>query len=429
MDHHKSHNPDPSSQRHQSAYRRERNDSGRNHREFQNVRSNHHHHHPYQYQSGPTPGKNPPSSRGLSTRRENYERDFPVYKQPVEVGCFSLDSERRFFNDSRQMRYYSEPDGNPHFDLKDGYKDRYIKRDESVKEKLDHILRWILANRSKLSSKVATTASPCALDVDFVTWRGHLTKLLTTPYETREGWLLAVTRFRNTLYISEVETEAARRELENRTERHREMMYWGYKFEQYTCADNVDSSPDPGGVVNTNEAFCTVVQTRLADHRLLFSGEVDCRDKDPNAPGPPACYVELKTSAEICTPKQRSNFHRFKLLKWWAQSFLPGVPRVIAGFRDHDGVVVTVETFPTSKISHLIKRGLPLFLRAPQRCDLLRPQRLPVLLPSTLCSAVKNKMWTVSNFSNTKVQFPLPVIQSADMYLHGVAVDGRCVSQ
>lgn len=69
-----------------------------------------------------------------------------------------------------------------------------------------------------------------------MTWRGHLTKLLTTPYETREGWLLAVTMFKGTLYISEVETEAARRERENRTEKHEEMMYWGYKFEQYTCA-------------------------------------------------------------------------------------------------------------------------------------------------------------------------------------------------
>lgn len=46
---------------------------------------------------------------------------------------------------------------------------------------------------------------------------------------------------------------------------------------------------------------------------------------------------------------------RFKLLKWWAQSFLPGVPRVVAGFRDHDGAVVSVETFHISKISHLIK--------------------------------------------------------------------------
>ncbi|KAJ0058117.1 hypothetical protein NL108_007402, partial [Boleophthalmus pectinirostris] len=218
-----------------------------------------------------------------------------------------------------------------------------------------------------------------ALDADFVTWRGHLTKLLTTPYETREGWMFAVSKFRGTVYISEVETEAARRDRENRTERHSEMMYWGYKFEQYMCADDISSSPDPSGMVNTNEAFCTVVQTRLADHRLLFSGEVDCRVKDLKAPDPPACYVELKTSAEICTPKQRSNFHRwiliqrvfafllfglfvsvvcpfrFKLLKWWAQSFLPGVPQVITGFRDHDGVIVKVEPFQISKISQMIK--------------------------------------------------------------------------
>lgn len=46
---------------------------------------------------------------------------------------------------------------------------------------------------------------------------------------------------------------------------------------------------------------------------------------------------------------------RFKLLKWWAQSFLPGVPRVVAGFRDQEGVVVSVETFHISKISQLIK--------------------------------------------------------------------------
>lgn len=51
----------------------------------------------------------------------------------------------------------------------------------------------------------------------------------------------------------------------------------------------------------------------------------------------------------------RYSSYRYKLLKWWAQSFLPGVPRVVAGFRDHDGVVVSVETFHISKISQMIK--------------------------------------------------------------------------
>lgn len=155
MDHHRSRNPNSSYHNQQPAHKRERDASGRNLSDNKRFRPNHHH----QYDSRSTQGQNPLTSQSLNTRRELYERDFPVYKQPVEVGCFSLDSERRFFNDSRQMRYYVEPDRNPNFDLRDGYKDRFIKRDDSVKEKLDHILRWIVANRSKLNSRAATSSS------------------------------------------------------------------------------------------------------------------------------------------------------------------------------------------------------------------------------------------------------------------------------
>lgn len=140
---------------HQSSYKRQRDDSGRSPRENKHFRTNTQH----QYRSESSLGQNPLSCRTLSTRRELYERDFPVYKQPVEVGCFSLDSERRFFNDSRQMRYYVEPDRNPNFNLRDGYRDRFIKRDDSVKERLDHILRWIVANKSKINPTGAA-ASP-----------------------------------------------------------------------------------------------------------------------------------------------------------------------------------------------------------------------------------------------------------------------------
>lgn len=150
MDQHKYHHQDSSYHRkRQSSYQREEDVRERSHRENKHFRPNHH----QRLQSGSNPGPQPVSSRGLSTRRELYERDFPVYKQPVEIGTFSLDSERRFFNDSRQLRYYVEPDRSPNFNLRDGYRDRFRKRDDSVKEKLDHILRWILANRSKLSSK------------------------------------------------------------------------------------------------------------------------------------------------------------------------------------------------------------------------------------------------------------------------------------
>lgn len=98
-------------------------------------------------------------AESLSTRRQLYERNFPLYKQPVEVGFFSLDSHRNFFNDQRQLRYYVEPRKSPGFNLRDGYTDRFVKRDDGVKEKLDHVLKWILANRDKIQTRDQTPSS------------------------------------------------------------------------------------------------------------------------------------------------------------------------------------------------------------------------------------------------------------------------------
>ncbi|XP_014349784.1 decapping and exoribonuclease protein isoform X3 [Latimeria chalumnae] len=300
------------------------------------------------------------SAPTLSVKEYLYDTYFPFYKQPMEVGCFSLDSERRFFNDARQLKYYVPPENgkSPNFNLPDGYKDRYIKRDDNVKENLDHLLRWILNNKRffkiPLQQHEKTDAS-CSVKRDFVTWRGHLTKILTTPYEYNEGWLMAVTLFNGTYYISEVETEAAKKKREMRPEYLDKMMYMGYKFEQYMCASDPQGKPNPAGIVNTNEAYCTVIQAKLKWHSLLFSGEVDCKDQSYHTGKAPSYYVELKTSKEVYTQKEQRNLYRYKLLKWWAQSFLPGVPRIIVGFRDNDGTVVSLQTFETMKIFHVIK--------------------------------------------------------------------------
>ncbi|XP_069762085.1 decapping and exoribonuclease protein [Narcine bancroftii] len=285
----------------------------------------------------------------LSVFPDLYDLKFPDYRQPVEIGCFSLDSHRCLFNDNRQLRYCNIPSNKKlNFDLRDGFKDRYIKRNDDVKEKLDNILRWILLNKHKFLMPTGDERSPVMtnqLHTHFITWRGHLTKILTTPYENRDGWMMAVTLFNGTYYMSEVETEKARCQREQRTEQQEELMYGGYKFEQYLCADKPDGSPDPAGVVNTNEAFCCVVRTQLNTHSLVFSGEVDCKDSSDPKLKAPQCYLELKTSREIYSPNQQRNFLRFKLVKWWAQSFLPGVPRIIAGFRNDNGRVVSLQTF------------------------------------------------------------------------------------
>ncbi|XP_060045487.1 decapping and exoribonuclease protein isoform X3 [Erinaceus europaeus] len=230
--------------------------------------------------------KRPHLEPSLPTDPALYSGPFPFYRLPSQLGCFSLDEQRQYHGDARALRYYSPPPTSsqgPNFDLRDGYPDRYQPRDETVQEKLDHLLHWLMEHRGQLEGPSNfSLRGPGWLAGATVTWRGHLTKLLTTPYERQEGWQLAASRFQGTLYLSEVETPAARAQRLSRPPHLRELMYMGYKFEQYMCADKPGGSPDPSGEVNTNVAFCSVLRSRLGNHPLLFSGENDREGWNPS---------------------------------------------------------------------------------------------------------------------------------------------------
>ena len=58
-------------------------------------------------------------------------------------------------------------------------------------------------------------------------------------------------------------------------------------------------------------AYCSVLRSRLGNHPLLFSGEVDCLNPQAPCTQPPSCYVELKTSKEMHSPGQWRSFYRF----------------------------------------------------------------------------------------------------------------------
>lgn len=46
-------------------------------------------------------------------------------------------------------------------------------------------------------------------------------------------------------------------------------------------------------------------------------------------------------------------FHR-KLMKYWIQSFLLGVPKIIVGFRTRDGILVDIQEIETQKIPETV---------------------------------------------------------------------------
>ncbi|KAH9942732.1 RAI1-domain-containing protein [Amylocystis lapponica] len=279
------------------------------------------------------------------------------FQQPSSLLTFSYTPSRTLeFTDSA-LRYYAQPpDG---AELRYGY-ERWVRRPEE-KGRLDGLLKAVSRVRAKVDASGGNGAG-WLRDVGVVSWRGVITKLLTAPYEERDGWEMNVMMEGGTLYLEEHLSEARLAEKNDMTPHHRTRTYYGYAFESWCTSSNphsvetLDGHPRGwGGDVDTNVQWCSVVKTKLGDTRMVIGGEVDCvRGKFT---GQTDTFVELKTSLVIRGPQDESKFEK-KLLKFYFQSFLLGVPEILVGFRTPSGRLTTVQSFKTIQLPRLV-RGKP----------------------------------------------------------------------
>ena len=106
--------------------------------------------------------------------------------------------------------------------------------------------------------------------------------------------------------------------------------------------------------------YCSIVRTGIGPTSLVLAGEVDAvLGEKPENSEQPIPWVELKTSAEpgnMSIPREAIKYER-KLLRYWAQSFLLGVPKVMVGYRTQDGFLTRIVELETQRIPGLVKRG------------------------------------------------------------------------
>ncbi len=84
---------------------------------------------------------------------EKFDKPFPYYREPFEIGAFSVDQNRQFHNNKGKLRIYQAPvsASSPlDYDLKIGYKN-FKARDEEIPERLDHLLKWVHLHRQKFN--------------------------------------------------------------------------------------------------------------------------------------------------------------------------------------------------------------------------------------------------------------------------------------
>ncbi|KAL2837276.1 RAI1-domain-containing protein [Aspergillus pseudodeflectus] len=297
-------------------------------------------------------------------------------RRPKEIACFSYDDQHNFRLGDSSLRYYYPPQLPA--DLNRGF-DTFQKLNDAADEHLDALLDTVVALERD-------TEKRC--EADIITWRGMMTKILTAPFDTMNGCgclstikkLLAngvfsfemnATCFQGTIFIEENNAYKNEQKQIQRNQRmppgmaSQELMaYWGYKFETISVLDKtwdeatrseIEGREDL--VVNNNAQYCSVVRTGIGRSRLVLGGEVDAIwDSKPDRKEDPINWVELKTSAEIRNDRDMLKYER-KLLKFWAQSFLLGVPRIVVGFRDQEGIVRRLEEVETANIPSTVKKS------------------------------------------------------------------------
>ncbi|SNX85379.1 related to Protein RAI1 [Melanopsichium pennsylvanicum] len=306
----------------------------------------------------------------------------PPFQQPAPICSFSFDEHRKQHQDDRSKRFYTRPPpyNNPHphltraqpvfgADLNYGL-ERFTQRDDSLPEHLDAL---VAALQHRTENATGSEAEKDELDrerrrADVVTWRGIITKICSAYEQNAKAKFhdsieLNAMMLDNTLYLEEYTSAEAKAQKANKeaNPKMKRMGYYGYCFESYCTVDTpaqvnqpfcaINPRTDSGtglvrhpvgwsGDVNTNVQWCQVVKTKLGENRLVIGGEVDAVEYNPITGKQE--MVELKTSMQM-TRFQRGKFgkamadqERFekKLLKFFLQSYLLGVGKIVVGFRD-----------------------------------------------------------------------------------------------
>ena len=214
------------------------------------------------------------------------------------------------------------------------------------------------------------------IETDFITWRGMMTKIMAVPYSRSDEWEMNATFFQGTIFIE----ENNKHKLSSRAHQYQhqrkghsaqgptpEMMsYWGHKFETLsliskpwaeTSRQEIESREEQ--ITSNLAEYCSVVRTGFGKIKMVLAGEVDAVwDKRSDDPKISTNWVELKTTAEIRNgPAYDSDMKKYgrKLMKFWIQSFLLGVPKIIVGFRTPDGILTGLEELETESIPASVK--------------------------------------------------------------------------
>ncbi|KAL3497638.1 hypothetical protein ACH5RR_040370 [Cinchona calisaya] len=270
----------------------------------------------------------------FSKSEETLARKCIAFQEPCELACYSRVEGGDVFFDDRTLRLFkrliTEDIG---FDLNEGF-DTFIPKKDLGSEGFGDLLACIRSKNIPLQN------------MHFVTYRNNLNKIMATAYIRHEPWEMGVHKRNGVVYL-----DVHKLPERPQSEMERRRCYWGYCFENLATEDPTRGDGEGIHHVDANVEYCSVIKTKLGAHRILMGAEMDCCDSTDEGR---RFYVELKTSRELDYHTEE-RFEREKLLKFWIQTFLAGVPYVVIGFRDDAGRLVRTERLRTKDVTARVK--------------------------------------------------------------------------
>lgn len=258
--------------------------------------------------------------------------------EPMEVTCYSRDENRTLkFGNREQLHWFQMPPVKTN--LSDNF-DTFVPKNERDNG-CEPILKALLISSYNIDQ-----------NADIVTFRNNLNKIGTAPYENRDEWEFDCALVGKTVYLDIRRTDDGPVDYLRRVN-----MYHGYRFE--ALCTGTDHNP-----VNANSEYCSIARTRIGNHRILISSEIDCATPIPPGEPPLKHYVELKTMKKITDERALGNMYRHRYLKYWLQSFLGGVRHIVIGQRSDQGVLESTERMRTHDLQ---KRAREYFQRTNAR--------------------------------------------------------------
>ncbi|KMZ68384.1 RAI1 protein [Zostera marina] len=273
------------------------------------------------------------SEMKLTKSEETLSRKNIEIQKPSEIACYSRVEGGQVLFDETNMRLFNrnvcDYVGS---DLNEGF-ESFVEKTDLGSEGFGDLLGCVRNKKIPLDN------------IHFVTFRNNMNKIMATAYIRNEPWKMGVYKRNRTVYL-----DVHKMPEKQKSSFEHKCCYWGYSFEKLATEDS--RLVDGDHHIDANVEFCSVLKTKLGAHRIVMGAEMDCFDTSPSGN---KYYVELKTTRELVDYRTEEKFERDKLLKFWIQSFIAGVPYIIVGYRNDTGQLVRTERLSLHDITQRVK--------------------------------------------------------------------------